>query len=252
MKGKPGADSSIIVTNLIGGKTLIDVATEHFGRTPLFWGRYFKNLNQQSSAEYRHRKEGAILRRNNIRVLPTAQQTNKVGRDKAIGIVDAQGNVEDLLSSFGKDYLATLGREFLLFLDVEPTHPLSVEYYQGWSQAVLDHSSSLSDGRYVVRPALYLNRNDNPTWNSVIKACKQGSECNGFWVANYGSRPGCSSLVDWKKSDVQPDRVLPCDVLIWQYAEECSGGNGFDCNETNPAIDTDALMQKLILPPEIT
>jgi hypothetical protein len=250
MKGRPGADSSVIVTKLIGGKTLIDLATSHFGETPLFWGRYFKNLNQQSSAEYRHRKEGAILRSNNIRVLPTAQQTTRVGRGKDSGTIDAQGNVEDLLASFGKDYLATLGREFLLFLDVEPTHPLSVAYYQGWSQGVLDHSAQLSNGRYVVRPALYLNRGDDPTWNAVITACRNGSECNGFWVANYGQRPGCSPLIDWVKNQVQPNRTLPCDVLIWQYSEECRGGSGFDCNETNPSIDTEGLLARLILPGE--
>ena len=40
-KGRAGADSSDLVTNQIGGKTLVDLATETLGEKPAFWGRYF-------------------------------------------------------------------------------------------------------------------------------------------------------------------------------------------------------------------
>jgi hypothetical protein len=188
-------------------------------------------------------------------VLPTAQQTTKVGGSERIGAQDGTGNVEDLIASFGNDYLATQGNEFLMFLDVEPTHSLSVAYYTGWASAVIARSLEISGGRYKVLPAVYLNRNDNATWDAVIRAAANGLECHGFWVANYGERSnrrtpgaGCAPLINWVKGQTQPDRRLPCEVLIWQYSEECLGGDGFDCNMTNPSIDVDDLLRKLILP----
>ena len=78
MKGKPGADSSNLVTSQINGKTLIDLAAELFGAMPAFWGRYFTSVQSTGVVEYRHRKENQILRDNNIRVLPIARQTRRV------------------------------------------------------------------------------------------------------------------------------------------------------------------------------
>ena len=37
--GSPGADSSNLVTRLIDGKPMVDVAAELFGRMPVLWGR---------------------------------------------------------------------------------------------------------------------------------------------------------------------------------------------------------------------
>ncbi|HEV7643858.1 MAG TPA: hypothetical protein VGO50_07970 [Pyrinomonadaceae bacterium] len=254
-KGRPGADSSIVVSHQINGVNLLDLATGHFGEAPLFWGRYFKNLQQLSNAEYIGRKEANLLRERNIRVLPTAQQTTKVGGSGATGAADGRGNVEDLIASFGVDYLATQGNEFLMFLDVEPTHPLSADYYSGWANGITQRSLEISGERFRVLPAVYLNRRDRATWNAVIAAAERGTECSGFWVANYGGRSdqitpgaGCAPLLDWSQSETRPDLELPAEVLIWQYSEECHGGDGFDCNMTNPSINMDELLQKLILP----
>jgi hypothetical protein len=30
---------------------------------------------------------------------------------------------------------------------------------------------------------------------------------------------------------------IPCEAILWQYADERHGGDEFDCNETNPAPD---------------
>jgi hypothetical protein len=50
---------------------------------------------------------------------------------------DARGNIDDLIETFGTDYLAGLGQEFLMFLDVEgspPSNPsFSADYYAGWA-----------------------------------------------------------------------------------------------------------------------
>ena len=47
-----------------------------------------------------------------------------------------------------------------------------------------------------------------------------------------------------------PHVQLPCKILLWQYSDDCHGGGGFDCDQTNPAIDLDQdLLSKCILPP---
>ena len=70
-KGKPGADSSVIVTGMVGDKSLIDAAIALYGEAPVFWGRYFTSTSG-GAAEYRHLKENRPLRAHNIRVLPNA------------------------------------------------------------------------------------------------------------------------------------------------------------------------------------
>jgi hypothetical protein len=52
---------------------------------------------------------------------------------------------------------------------------------------------------------------------------------------------------------VLPATTIPCRVLIWQYAGDCNGNGGFDCNQTNPSINLQAdLLNFLILPPDVT
>ena len=118
-KGKAGADSSVPVTNQIGDKDLIHIATEVFGQMPAFWGRYFTSASTSGNVEYRHLKENLMLNQNGIRVLPIARQTRNVNGTQASGSADAEVNVEDLITTFGQDYLESLGGRFLMFLDVE-------------------------------------------------------------------------------------------------------------------------------------
>src|SRR5262245_45386197 len=102
-KGKPGADSSVIVTNQIGGKDLIALATELYGEAPVFWGRYFTSTSTGGSVEYRHLKENQPLRDSSIRVLPIARQTKNVNGTQSDGSADAENNADDLLATFGAD-----------------------------------------------------------------------------------------------------------------------------------------------------
>src|SRR5215467_2964720 len=77
-KGKPGADSSSLVTTQFGGKNLVELAKDLFGEYPAFWGRYFGGAAGSTGAEYLHRREDGVLNAAGVKVLPIAQQTNRV------------------------------------------------------------------------------------------------------------------------------------------------------------------------------
>jgi hypothetical protein len=250
--GSPGADSSMPVTTVIEGKTLIALAQDLYGLTPVFWGRYFTSVATTGVVEYRHLKENQILFDNNIRVLPIARQTKRVDGTMADGSADAAANVEDLIKTFGEDYLVSQGGKFFMFLDVEGSPSLSLSYYDGWASTLTSHSSEMTGGAVQILPCLYATRGDNATWQNVATACTRGADCNGIWVARW-VRHSCSNLVDWNDLMVAPTVALPCKVLIWQYSNDCHGGAGFDCDEVNPSIDLNKdLLNQLILPPSLS
>jgi hypothetical protein len=250
MKGRAGADSSNLVTSRINGKSLIDLAIELFGAAPAFWGRYFTSVHSTGVVEYRHLKENQPLRDLNIRVLPIARQTKRVAGTQADGAADAQANAEDVLVTFGADYLSRQGGQFYVFLDVESTPPLSVSYYKGWAQTLIAHSREISNGAVTLLPCVYGTHFDNPTWRAVADAHKDGVPCSGVWIARWKFRH-CAAVPDYDSTQVRPEIDIPCDVLVWQYSDECHGGDGFDCNQINPHIDQDAFLQKLVLPPAV-
>lgn len=249
-KGKPGADSSVIVTTQIMGTGLIDLAKALYGDAPVFWGRYFTSTSTGGTVEYRHLKENPALRHNNIRVLPIARQTKRVAGTVADGSADAQNNSDDLITTFGGDYLASLSSEFYMFLDVEGSPSLSKDYYTGWAQTLASHSASASGGKVTILPCVYGTQGDNATWSAVSAAMAGGVPCRGGWIARY-PRSGCQPLPEWNDTLVTPSVGISCPILIWQYADDCHGGSGFDCSETNPSIDLQDLLNHLILPPDM-
>ena len=250
-KGSPGADSSSPVNNQIAGKPLVQLAAELYGTMPVFWGRYFTSTSATGTVEYRHLKENQILRDNNIRVLPIARQTKRVNGAQSDGSADAEDNAEDVITTFGSDYLASIGGKFYVFLDVEGAPSLSQAYYTGWAQALIAHSRDFSDGKVTLLPCVYATRSDDSSWRAVAAGAAAGVPCGGAWIARW-RRHGCTALLDWDDAIVKPDVDLPCEVLIWQYADDCHGGGGFDCDETNPALDlNNDLLDRLILPPTI-
>ncbi len=250
-KGHAGADSAALVSSQIDGKTLVDLATGTLGATPVLWGRYFTSVSTTGDVEYRHLDEGQLLREKNIRVLPIARQTERVAGTSNDGAADAKLNAEDVITTFGADYLASLGGSFLMFLDVESTPSLSSSYYTGWAQTLSAHSQSFSNGAVTLLPCVYGTRSDGTTWEAIASANKQGVPCHGVWIAHWTGH-GCQPLPDWSDAEVSPTVALPCSVLLWQYSDDCHGGDGFDCNTTNPGIDFSAFMAQLILPPEVT
>ena len=248
-KGRPGADSSDLVTSRIGRQMLVDLAAKTFGEKPAFWGRYFTSAASTGVVEYRHLREGQTLRDNGIRVLPIARQTKRVAGTSAQGAEDAKLNASDILLTFGADYLKSLGSQFLMFLDVESAPSLSLDYYKGWASTLTDYSQSLSKGGVTILPCVYGVQSDNATWRAIASAADQGVSCHGVWIARWKWR-GCHGVPAWDASAVTPAVALPCDVLVWQYANDCHGGDGYDCSTTNPSIDFDAFIKQLILPQE--
>lgn len=255
-KGKPGADSSTLVTNRVNHKTLVDLAIEHFEEPPVFWGRYFKSTTAEGNVEYRHLKENQILRDNSIRLLPVGRQTNEVNLDKNHGITNGRKQVEDFILTFGVDVLAEQGNEFLMFLDVEgPPHSLSREYYAGWAQTVVSRSREMSDSAFTVLPCVYAPQGNITTFRHIAQAIADdpATECHGLWIARLFEDPGgCMALRDFDEDFVDPGVELPCKVLAHQYSFSCHGDEGFDCNQTNPFIDLQSdLLDKLVLPPPV-
>ena len=245
--GLPGVDSSVLVTSIVDGQNLVDLARNLYGQAPAIWGRYFGGW-----AEYRHRKENQILRNNNIRVLPIAQQTSRVTGSFADGSADAASNAEDIINTFGADYLRSQGRNVLVFLDVEGPPFLSAGYYQGWAQNLVAHSRAFSGNAVTLLPCVYARAADSVTWDAVLSALANGATCNGAWVARWTTQAGgCLALPDFNPAGHWhiPNQI---QVLVWQYSNDCHGGNGFDCDQINP----DATIQQFVLngavvPPEI-
>jgi len=249
-KGKPGADSSVLVTHQIQGKNLIQLAIALFGQTPALWGRYFTSASTSGSVEYRHLKENPILRQNKIRVLPIARQTKNVNGTQAQGAIDAEANSEDIIATFGQEYLASQGGKFMMFLDVEGSPSLSSAYFMGWAQTLTSHSAAITGDSVKILPCVYGTRSDEATWQAVANCADQDVVCCGAWIARWVDH-ACAGLEDWDDSKVNPDVELPCKVLVWQYSDECWGAGGFDCDQSNPNIDVDQeLLSMLVLPPE--
>jgi hypothetical protein len=246
--GKPGADSSVLVTSHIGGKSLVELATDLYGEPPVFWGRYFTSASTAGTVEYRHLKENNILRENGIRVLPIVRQTKRVDGDEAVGSADGIANAHDILVTFGAGYLQTLGEEFYVFLDVEGAPSLSQAYYTGLASSLSGHSSAATGGAVTLLSCVYATRSDSVTWSAMSAAAATGVECYGIWVARW-THHGCHVLDEWDDARIQPKVSIPCPVLCWQYSDDCHGGGGFDCSQTNPSMALDDLLNHLILPP---
>ncbi len=245
-RGLPGADSFSLVT-----PGLVQAATNIFGSTPAFWGRYFKKPNANSPPEYDHANEDSVLAQANIRVLPVAQQTSHVGGSQAQGAADAQLNVTDILSTFPQANLIAQGGQILMFLDVEGVSAqapsLSLAYYTGWAQTLISFSQSQTNNAVTILPCVYGRQLDNVSWKAIGTANTNGIPCHGAWVARY---PGGCNARDFNSNLAIPPVPLPCDVLIWQYGENCANGK-IDLNQTNPNVTNiqTALMDKLVLPP---
>jgi hypothetical protein len=247
--GLLGADSSSAVTTVIDGRNLIDLARETLGETPVVWGRYFTSAATSGTVEYRHRQENYALRANDIRVVPLARQTKHVDGTQADGSADAEENIEDIIKTFGADYLASRGGKVIFFLDVEGAPSMSSSYYLGWSQTLVSHGKEFSGGLVTPVPGVYATQADDPTWRALKEAMESGGPCGGIWVARWRIR-GCGDPIAWDDNLVTPAVDLPCKVLIWQYADECHGGNGYDCNRINPGIDREEFLSMCVLPPE--
>ena len=235
---------------LFRSDSVVDVATRLLGGIkPNYWGRYFSGVDYGGAGEYFGSREHQTLRRNNIRVLPVARYTTQVGKGEAEGARDGFDQANDFVKSFGETYLESQGREYYLFLDVEPSNPLSSPYYKGWSQAVAKISR-----RVDILPCVYLNPADSTTIDSLRRAMNNGSECHGLWIASYiASRSPSIPLPPQDFDDTIASRVgsVNAPVLFWQYAGDIGPSEDFDFNVGNPAISNEQILSRLILPPDV-
>jgi hypothetical protein len=241
MKGLPGADCARPVD-----QKLVDFAEATLGQVPAFWGRYFKGPGNIGPVQYQAQREGAVLHEHGIRVLPIARQTLRVGLSRRAGRGDGRQNVRAIMEAFGADYLAELGVGPFVFLDVEESHPLSAEYWTGWSGAIIDEGRRATAGRVDFVPAIYGSRDAAVTWRALEKAVSAGSSCGGVWIAAWRSPP-CAPPPDWPVDNVAPANLpTGVPVLAWQYGGNCE--NLIDCNSANPFREEE-LLRGLILPP---
>ena len=243
-----GADVDALVT-----QRMIVVAKRQLGTVPQFWGRYFKGPGDQNSVRYQAQLEGPVLRANNIRVLPIAQQTNHVDGDGSLGSQDGLRNAAAIIASFGRTYLSAMPGIFV-FLDVEgpPRQSLNAEYYRGWSDALIAGGKGdmvfrdNGDGDPITFwPGVYGTHGDDETWNSLLATIADGAVCRGTWIARPG-KIGCHLLGPWNEQFIRPTS-LPASVpvLVWQGVQECKS---IDYNRANPDTSTN-LMSGLVLPP---
>lgn len=223
----------------------IEDATEVLGTKPLFWGRYFSGVGYRGDGEYFRKLESPPLHLAGIRVLPIGRFTTQVGLGEKEGLRDGIDQAQDVVFSFGEDYLKSKGGEYYIFLDVEPETPLSKDYYLGWSKAVRSFSSKVK-----LLPCVYLNATDSRTSRALSLAMRNGAECEGLWIANYGNRfrKSSSPQLDFDSDDASPATSIPgVPVLLWQYAGEIDGD--FDLNVSNPEIRDEEILNRLVLPP---
>ncbi len=239
LTGIGGVDTAIPVD-----ADMIRQAHRLIGVQPRFWGRYFQGRKDET--EYLHAKENKPLHNAGIRVLPISRQTNRVGGSKEEGMHIGSHHAADILEMFGEDYLASQGDSFYIFLDVEGVDgqpSLSKDFYQGWSEAVVNASSKMK-----LLPCVYTNAKQDPTSKKNLSAAmKEGAQCHGLWVANYGKKHE-AQIRHWDQEETKPVVAVPCKVLSHQYNGD-QPSPIYDFNQINPFLDNPELvLQRLILP----
>jgi hypothetical protein len=244
-----GADTLVPVT-----PDIVAMVEKRFGAMPALWGRYFKKPG--FAEDYQQTVEGAVLAANDIRLLPIARQTGRVAGSASDGAEDAALNVDAFVGSLGVEYLAAIGGEMLMFLDVEGTSTanpnLSLDYWIGWSTAIGAHSRAASGGRFALVPGVYCRQNQDPTWNAIAAAARLGFRCAGAWVFRMHTGACDKPVPSWEAAFNTPAVELPCPVMIWQFAIDClfEGGVDFDMINPDPGVAT-ALLNRLLIPPAV-
>jgi hypothetical protein len=216
------------------------------------WGRYFKRPGFEQ--DYQPAAENRVFNAHHIRLLPIARQTNRVAGTASDGATDAILNVDAFVKSLEMENLAAIGGEFLMFLDVEGTSDrnpnLSIDYWIGWSAALVAHSRRVSDRRFTIVPGIYCRQNQNVTWDAIVRGDALGFPCTGAWVFRSRTSACTKPIPSWDAPFNTPAVRLPCPIMIWQFAIDClfEGGVDFDMVNPDPSIES-ALMNRLIIPP---
>lgn len=227
-----GCDTTKRVTD-----NLVSASKNYLDDKPAFWGRYFNGIAFDDEVEYHRRQESTVLAKNGIPVLPIARATADVGGSRAKGEKIGREHAQDLIASFDLELSKASSNGVYFFLDVEPSVPLSKEYYLGWSSAVAKASSNTP-----ILPCVYVNSSDTITAKAINEALSEGAKCYGLWIARYINH---FRLVTEFEPDLQFETNAP--ILAWQFIGDLMRGI-FDFNLVNPSIDGDKFISHLILP----
>jgi hypothetical protein len=140
----------------------------------------------------------------------------------------------------------------LVFLDVEPEHPLSAAYYRGWSEGLIaaggremstDAELNVPDVKFL--PAVYMKPSADPgTLSALVRAVDQGAVCAGAWITRQ-YKIGCDQRREWDPDFIVP-ATLPVSVPVWlwQWVIDC---RNLDLNMANPDL-RDGFLERLVLP----
>jgi hypothetical protein len=227
-------------------------SNDYLSRLPQFWGRYFYAPGQINSSGHPDThyapSENALLRANNIRLLPVARQTANVTQPNKAK-TDAEKNAAAIFEVFSAQYLSGADPDVLVFLDVEQNTPLAAGYYKTWSDTIISEANRISIGRVRFHPAVYGSRGDATTWTALKQAMVDGAVCDGVWIARYYYPTPVPK--PWSDQLTTPTVALACPILAWQYwasPDHAPATANLDTNLASPA-HADILIDRLIMPP---
>lgn len=263
-RGSPDATDVVgIDQDRLATEDCLKVATDLLHQAPVFWGRYFKGPGNKHPTQYQASKEADFFNRHHIRVLPLGRQTPNVGGSKELGYEDGLRNAAAIIASFGAVHLSKM-TGVAVFLDVEPSTPLSRNYYLGWSEglidagqkAMVDFSSEVeaveseSNPQITFAPCVYGHHSDNATWKALQKSIDNGAQCEAAWVVYMDSKKPKFPIGPWRSGDftskyMPPSvRVVLCQRIL-DYKDAKHRSYDFDlANEDHK----DWLFDRLVIP----
>jgi type III restriction enzyme len=163
--------------------------------------------------------------------------------------------VAAVLAAFGARYLSTMKSGVLVFLDVEPEHSLSANYYRGWSEGIISAGSvAMSTDRGlnvpIVKflPCVYMKPSaDIASLRALLQAVTRGAKCSGVWITRQYV-VGCDRPRQWDASFIVPKtlpRTIP--VWLWQWVIDCQR---LDLNIVNPDLHNEFLLRCILPQPK--
>lgn len=255
-----GADQSFPIT-----KDCLAVATGALQQAPAFWGRYFKGPGNLEPTQYQPTQEADIFADSHLRILPVARQTTRVGGTQAMGYDDGLRNAAAIMAALGSVSLASNTAGVAVFLDVEPSHSLSADYFTGWStglveagrEKLVDFADEIAAGKATPGtnvgfiPCIYGHHAADDTWKALSEAVRRGARCDAAWVVYMDANPSFP-IGPWRAaytSRFMPAgvRVAICQrILEWKDTR----ARQYDFNLVNPAFK-DWIIERLVVPKRI-
>ena len=207
------ADSLALIT-----ETSLKFLIDNNG-SPVAYGRY---LGEVQTSELK------ILSEHNIPLIAISRRSGRVSTGLAEGISDGIVDNDRWHALAEQCNTANVNLINYLFVDVEMTPTLKVEYWNGWAGKIID-----------AQPAAYMpNRN---FWGQQWTALEAGHllvPCAGTWVAMYDQPVNGHATFkehDWAHRP-KASAIIP--ELAWQHTGNAAGGPILvDYSMPNPILD---------------